>query len=222
MPIKIGDKMKCVVLANGEYGPLERYSSVVLDSDLIICADGGANYAYEMGLIPAYIVGDMDSIRPEVKEFFAARRVTVKKYPRRKDFTDTQLALSLAEEMGADEVVFLGTLGKRLDHTLSNLYSGIELAMMGKQVMHYSPQCVVYLTARRLVIEGQKGDVVSVLPLSEKALGVCEKGFEYPLENVVLEKKNPYTVSNTLAEEKGEISVEEGILAVFHFLTSDG
>lgn len=212
--------MKCVVLANGEYGPLEQYSGIVAEGDIIICADGGANYAFEMGLIPAYIVGDMDSIKPEIKDFFASQQAVVKKYPRRKDFTDTQLALSLAEELGADEILFLGTLGKRLDHTLSNLYSGIDMAMMGKQVAHFSPDCMVYLTARRIVIAGQKGDVVSVLPLSEKALGVCEKGFEYPLENVVLEKKNPYTVSNTLADEYGEISVDEGILAVFHFLSS--
>jgi len=213
--------MKCLVLANGTYGPLEEYRDVIKGSDLIICADGGANYAHEMGLIPTYIVGDMDSIRPEVKEFFTHRQVTIKKYPRCKDFTDTQLALSLAEELGADEIILLGTLGKRLDHTLSNLYSGIELAMMGKQVIHYSPACVVYLTCRRLVIEGQKGDVVSVLPLSEKALGVCEKGFEYPLEKVVLEKKNPYSISNTLLGKKGEISLDEGVLAVFHFLQLD-
>ncbi len=212
--------MKCVVLANGEYGPLREYRRVISAGDIIICADGGANYAYELGLMPAYIVGDMDSIRPEVKEYFEAQRAVVKKYPRRKDFTDTQLALSLAEELEADEVLFLGTLGKRLDHTLSNLYSGIEMAIMGKQVTHFSPDCIVYLTARRIIITGQKGDVVSVLPLSEKALGVCEKGFEYPLENVVLEKKNPYTVSNTLADECGEISVEDGVLAVFHFLKS--
>lgn len=213
--------MKCVVLANGEYGPLEQYSGIVAEGDIIICADGGANYAYEMGLVPAYIVGDMDSIKPEIKDFFTSRQTVVKKYPRRKDFTDTQLALSLAEELGADEILFLGTLGKRLDHTLSNLYSGIDMAIMGKQVAHFSPDCMVYVTARRIVIAGHKGDVVSVLPLSEKALGVCEKGFEYPLENVVLEKKNPYTVSNTLADEYGEISVDEGILAIFHFLKSD-
>ena len=104
--------MKCLVLANGKYGTLEEYQGVIKGSDLIICADGGANYAYEMGLIPAYIVGDMDSIRPEVKEFFALQQVTVKKYPRSKDFTDTQLALALAEELGADEIVMLGTLEK--------------------------------------------------------------------------------------------------------------
>lgn len=210
--------MKCVVLANGEYGPLREYRCVIRPSDILLCADGGANYAYEMGLVPSYIVGDMDSIRPEVREHFATHQVQFRKYPRRKDFTDTQLALSLAEELGADEVVFLGTLGKRLDHTLSNLYCGIELAMMGKKVVHYAPDCAVYLTTKTLTICGQKGDMVSVLPLSEEARGVCEKGFEYPLDNVVLEKKNPYAVSNILAKEQGQISVEEGVLAVFHYL----
>lgn len=213
--------MKCVVLANGKYGPLSEYRSVICPDDTLLCADGGANYAYEMGVIPSYIVGDMDSIRPEVREFYTAHQVQFRKYPRRKDFTDTQLALSLAEELGADEVLFLGTLGKRLDHTLSNLYCGIELAMMGKKIVHYAPDCAVYLIAQSLTISGQKGDMVSVLPLSEEARGVCEKGFEYPLDNVVLEKKNPYAVSNILAKSQGEISVEEGVLAVFHYLKPD-
>ncbi|MGI6468138.1 MAG: hypothetical protein ACOX0Q_03815 [Syntrophomonadaceae bacterium] len=70
-------------------------------------------------------------------------------------------------------------------------------------------------------MKGKKGDVVSVLPLSDRALGVCEKGFEYPLDKVVLEKKNPYSISNTLLGEKGEISLDEGVLAVFHFLRLD-
>lgn len=213
--------MKCVVLANGEYGHLEEYKNIVGDQDVILCADGGANYAYKMGLLPACIIGDMDSILPEVREYFMALNVPVKKYPRRKDFTDTQLVLSLADEMGISEIVFLGTLGKRLDHTLSNLYCGIELAQKGKKVVHYTPECAVYLTTKELEISGNKGDMVSVLPLSEQAIGVCEKGFEYPLENVVLEKKNPYTVSNVLASEKGNISVSEGVLAVFHYLKSE-
>lgn len=213
--------MKFVVLANGEYGSLEGYRHIVGNEDIVLCADGGANYAYELGLVPAFIVGDMDSIKPEVKEYYTSHHVQVKKYPRRKDFTDTQLVLSLAEEMGADEIVFLGTLGKRLDHTLSNLYCGIELVQKGKKVVHFTPEYAVYLTNKVLEITGQKGDMVSVLPLSEQARGVCEKGFEYPLENVLLEKKNPYTVSNILAAEKGEICVEEGVLAVFHYLKSE-
>ena len=57
--------MKCLVLTNGTYGPLRIQG--VMGSDLIICADGGANYAHEMGLIPTYIVGDMDSIRRRLR-----------------------------------------------------------------------------------------------------------------------------------------------------------
>lgn len=213
--------MKCVVLANGEYGCLEDYKKIIEEDDIILCADGGANYAYQLGLIPSCIVGDMDSIQPEVKDFYASRNVPLKKYPRRKDFTDTQLVLTMAEDIGVCEIVFLGTMGKRLDHTLSNLYCGIELAQKGKKIVHYTPECAVYLTSKELEIKGQKGDMVSVLPLSEEAKGVSEKGFEFPLENVVLEKKNPYTVSNFLAEEKGLILVEEGILAVFHYLKAE-
>ncbi|MGI6468137.1 MAG: hypothetical protein ACOX0Q_03810 [Syntrophomonadaceae bacterium] len=59
---------------------------MIKGSDLIICADGGANYAHEMGLIPAYIVGDMDSIRPEVKEFFAHQPGNRQKIPAQQGF----------------------------------------------------------------------------------------------------------------------------------------
>ena len=65
--------MKCLVLANGKYGTLEEYQGCD-KGQRRSSADGGANYAYEMGLIPAYIVGDMDSIRPEVREFFALQQ----------------------------------------------------------------------------------------------------------------------------------------------------
>ena len=54
--------MKCVILANGDYGDVDSCKWLLNEADIILCADGGANYAYAMGIIPAYIVGDMDSI----------------------------------------------------------------------------------------------------------------------------------------------------------------
>src|SRR5690554_5382413 len=105
--------MKCLILANGSYGPLEYYQQQ-LTADIILCADGGANYAYLMELIPDYIIGDMDSINSEVREFYLQKEVVFKKFPRQKDFTDTQLVISFAEDLGASEIVFFGTLGNRL------------------------------------------------------------------------------------------------------------
>ncbi|HCA34460.1 MAG TPA: thiamine diphosphokinase, partial [Lachnospiraceae bacterium] len=47
-----------------------------------------------------------------------------KEYPARKDYTDSELALSVALDQAGpgDKVVILGGLGGRLDHTLSNIF----------------------------------------------------------------------------------------------------
>jgi thiamine pyrophosphokinase len=214
--------MRCIILANGEYGELEAYRNIFRDSDTVLCADGGANYAYKLGLMPASIIGDMDSILPEVREFFEARNVPVRKFPRRKDFTDTQLALDIAQEWGATEIVLLGTLGRRLDHTLSNLYCGMELVQRGIKLTHYTPEYRVHIINQDLEIEGSRGDIVSVLALTQEASGVSETGFEYALVNKVLEKNNPYAISNSLTGSKGKISVQEGILAVIHYFQKLG
>jgi thiamine pyrophosphokinase len=209
--------MRSIVLANGEYGDLGFYREVLQGFDKIICADGGANYAYQLGVIPECIIGDMDSISEEVRNFYQARQVEFKKYPKRKDFTDIQLALSMAENMGAEEIILLGTQGKRFDHSLSNLYCGIEYVKRGIGIIHYGPECSIYLTCGSLVINGKVGELVSVLPLGGGAAGVYLKGFEYPLENVVLDCDNPYAVSNVLAEETALVQLETGVLAVFHY-----
>jgi thiamine pyrophosphokinase len=209
--------MKCVILANGDYGNVDFYKGLLKEADIILCADGGANYAYKMGIIPAYIVGDMDSILPPVVDYYKEQGVEFRRYPQRKDFTDTQLILALAEELNADEIVFLGSLGKRLDHTLSNLYCGGELALKGRKVWHCTENYSAYLVNQEITISGEVGDIVSVLALTDQAKGVYEKGFEYPLQNVILKKWNPYAISNVLAENEGIIKVREGLLLVIHY-----
>jgi len=209
--------MKCVILANGDYGNVDFYKGLLKEADIILCADGGANYAYKMGIIPAYIVGDMDSILPPVVDYYKEQGVEFRRYPQRKDFTDTQLILALAEELNADEIVFLGSLGKRLDHTLSNLYCGGELALKGRKVWHCTENYSAYLVNQEITISGEVGDIVSVLALTDQAKGVYEEGFEYPLQNVILKKWNPYAISNVLAENEGVIKVREGLLLVIHY-----
>lgn len=210
--------MKCVLLANGEYGvDLKTYHEVVNQADYILCADGGANYAYQLQVVPDCIIGDMDSIAKEVRDHFNRLEVSIKKYPRQKDFTDTQLALSEAEAQGANEIILIGSLGKRLDHTLSNLYSCMDLAKRGIKVSHHAPEMQVHLVTDKLQLKGGAGDLVSVLVLTDKAVGVSEQGFEYPLQKAVLAKGNPFAVSNLMVGEEATITVDEGVLAVFHY-----
>ena len=209
--------MKCTILSNGEYGTLSMYRSAILQSGLIICADGAANVLYEMELIPHVIIGDMDSISPEVLQYFSRQEVEIIKYPSNKDYTDTQLAIAYADQQGAEELVFLGTLGKRLDHTLSNLFSSMDMVREGKKITHYSPECMVYVFSGELEITGNIGDIISVIALTDVCQGVYETGVAYPLEDVQLEIIKPYAVSNHLIADQATIKVREGILAVFHY-----
>jgi thiamine pyrophosphokinase len=213
--------MKCIIMANGEYGNLTFYAEKFSGEESILCADGGANYAYRLGWQPAAIIGDMDSILPEVKQYFVDLGVPFRQLSRRKDETDTQVVLNLAVEMGASEIIMLGTLGKRLDHTLANLYSGIDLLQKGIKVSHLSPQGHIYLVNKEIEIQGEPGQLVSIISLADASRGVTISGFEYPLDHVCLENRAPYAISNVLTEKRGVISLQEGVLAVFHYFSQE-
>lgn len=209
--------MRYIVMANGHYGELNYYLPLLRSADQVVCADGGANYARWLGISPAVIVGDMDSIHPETSHFFQQSGIPFKRYPRHKDFTDTQLALAVAEEMGATEIVLIGSMGGRLDHCLSNLYAGITPTRNGLIVCHVTTDSVIHIFNSSLEIEGAPGDVVSILPLSEEARQVRTEGLEYPLCGETLYSHNPYAVSNVLTGKRAAVRIEEGIAALFHY-----
>jgi thiamine pyrophosphokinase len=74
---------------------------------------------------------------------------------------------------------------------LSNLYSGIDYVKRGIEIVHYSPQCTIYLLTRKMSLSGQVGDLLSLLPLGGEAHGVNLNGFAYPLKNALLQCENP-------------------------------
>ena len=84
--------------------------------DLVIAADAGYKNAALMGAHINILIGDFDSlgdIPDDVDEIF--------RLPEEKDVTDTQIAVDMAVERGADEIVIVGSTSGRLDHTLSTL-----------------------------------------------------------------------------------------------------
>ena len=85
--------------------------------DLKISADCGYKNAKKLGIVPDFAVGDFDS--GSMAEL--PRETEIIEVPAEKDFTDTQLAVDVALEHGADHVIIIGGLSGRLDHTMSNL-----------------------------------------------------------------------------------------------------
>ncbi|NPV73969.1 MAG: thiamine diphosphokinase [Pelotomaculum sp.] len=209
--------MRFLIMANGDYGDIDWYRRQVGRFDRIICVDGGAGRAKKMGIVPDWIVGDMDSIAGADRRHMEEAGACFKVFPPEKDFTDTQLALELAEKEGAGEIVVWGGTGSRLDHTLSNLCSASSFALKGIKVIFDSPALTIHLVKDRLVLPGDLGDTVSLIVLGDRATGVSLKGFRYPLEGATLEGNWQWAVSNVITGADPVIQVSSGVLAVFHY-----
>lgn len=224
-------KIEYVVFLNGVYPKdIEKLKNIVKDKR-IICADGGTNTCFEMGLIPEVIIGDLDSIREEVLEFY--KNVRVIKTIREKDYTDFELALmyienekllnvttrfkdknSIEKESRVTPVLVVGATGNRVDMTLSNI-----LKLQSNKNMIFLTESFEYIRYIKLnksveVIEKLSGKTFSIIPITDlKKLDL--KGFVYNLDKVDIDKSIGLA-SNIVKEDKAYIYCEEGEMYLIH------
>ncbi|NLJ75883.1 MAG: thiamine diphosphokinase [Peptococcaceae bacterium] len=209
--------MRYLIITNGTYGDLDWYRPRVNKFKKRIVVDGGARRARELGIIPDWIVGDMDSISEQDRRFMEEAGVSFELHPAEKDFTDTQIALRLAEREGGREIEIWGGTGSRLDHNLSNIFSALSFLARGINVVFESPDLTVYFVRKQLMVPGKLGDTVSLIALNSQVSGVSLCGFKYPLNKATLNINWQWAVSNVIAEESPFVRVESGILAVLHY-----
>ena len=134
-----------------------------------------------------------------------------------KDDTDTLAAIREGLEQSCGTFyIYGGTGGKRLDHTLANLQALLFLRRRGARGFLYDDDFVwtaienEAFTVARTVEWG----LFSAFCLGDRAEGVDEAGFQYPLKDAVLTPDFPLGVSNHILEAEARISVRKGALAV--------
>jgi len=208
--------MRAAIIANGPMLKSPFHRHLVGEKDLVVCVDGGAENAIALGLEPQVVIGDMDSIEVSLREQLYEAGCRFVKYPSRKDETDSELAVRYALSQGATELVILAALGGRIDHTLANvmLLALPELEDVEVRVVEGDQE--VFLVRDETVIQGQPGDVLSLLPLSGDVVGIYTKGLEYPLHNGTLEFGAARGVSNVLTESRAGVRVGSGLLLAVH------
>lgn len=174
--------------------------------DLRIAADSGYLNAKALGEDVDILLGDFDSFTQA-----PPKDVEVIKVPAKKDFTDTQLAVKTALEKGATDIVIIGGLSGRLDHTLSNLSILSQLwEMRIFAVMTDGDNRVRYVSSSSTLIPRSQYRYLSILAISEKLKGVDVEGCKYPLKNATLIRNDQYAISNEITENCAFISVRKG------------
>ena len=117
--MKSGDSTAWLFTATSPAEIFGGYASIDPNRDLVIAVDSGLERVRVLGLKPDLIIGDMDSVEPELLQLHP--NTTQLRHPADKNETDTELAIHYALDAGASEIVLLGAVGDRLDHTLANV-----------------------------------------------------------------------------------------------------
>ena len=183
--------------------------------DVVIGIDRGLEFCYRNQIIPSWILGDFDSIRPEIIEWYRNQKeIPMKEDNPEKDATDTRIGLDLAIELGSDRIFLLGATGGRLDHYMGNLQALLVPAMQGKEGWILDEQnAITVLSGKKTITrEMQFGKYISFFSMGDVVRGISLKGFKYPLENYDLANSDGLTISNELEEAAGTVDFKQGFL----------
>jgi thiamine pyrophosphokinase len=210
--------VRAVIFANGKIENHDEIAALMRSDDYVIAADGGAEHCQVLNVNPDAVIGDMDSITPLLLEKLRKIGAKIVSYPPDKDKTDLELAISYAQQIGADEIMLLGILGGRLDMSLANIHllAKEEWNNISITVIEGMDTAYIISPGDLLLLAGKTGNKVSLIPLSGKVDGVFTKGLRWKLHDDVLYFGDTRGVSNELSTHTGEIKIRSGKLLVVH------
>ena len=199
---------KCVIIGGVRILDTAKVKSYINESDFIMACDSGIEVAGELGIKPNLIIGDFDSCDKPNTDI---ETITL---PEAKDDTDTMFAAKEAVKRGFDEVVLLGVIGERIDHTLANVYILSYLEKQGVKgliVDDYSESLIIGENGVNIGKISDKFSYFSLICLEGEVDGVTIKNAKFPLENGKITPKHQYATSNeVLPGEVAEVSIEKG------------
>lgn len=192
--------MRAVIICGGNAGKYMK--DYIRKDDFVICADSGYDRAAEFGIEPNIIVGDMDSIKTPTED---KNRIV---YPTHKDYTDSELTVFYAKEHGFSEIIMFGMIGTRMDHTMANISLLKQLGRLDAVIIDEHNE--IRYTESEITIDGNPGDIVSVIPFEGDCCGVSTYGLEYVLKDGTIKSGTSLGVSNVMTGKQCRISIKCG------------
>ncbi|MDR3365744.1 MAG: thiamine diphosphokinase [Prevotellaceae bacterium] len=192
--LKLVQDFPTVVLAHGDFPAHRRALQQLQSAATVVCCDGAVEGLLKFGMEPACIVGDLDSISPQLRERFAGRIHREAE----QESNDLTKAMRFCIQKGYREVTILGATGKREDHTLGNISL---LADYAKElnVQMLTDYGVLNAIRGDAIFESFAGQQVSLFCLSPQAT-ITTHELKYPICNSPL----PSLWRGTLNESLGD------------------
>ena len=183
----------------------------------VIAGDRGLEALYQLKIIPNHVVGDFDSVSPEILKFYKKQsQIIFHTYHAEKDNTDTDIALQLAIKLKSSRITIMGALGRRMDHAIANIHilkDALEANIPCQMIDEHNR---IYLINKEMTLEKDKvyGKYVSLIPLTSTVEGLTLAGFKYPLHDYTLPIGTSLGISNEIVTDTAHIEMKNGILIV--------
>lgn len=183
--------------------------NIVLPKDLsYIGVDRGTEKLLEQGILPAFAIGDFDSITdPDVLKAVDKTEIL----PARKDVTDTHAAVEWAVCHGYDEIDIYGATGGRLDHFLAvlvllELYRDIKIRIIDSR----NEISLLKSGLHTFAADGYK--YFSLYALDKAVISIS--GAEYSLKDYTLKRSDPLCCSNQVKGKEAAVTTDADLLLI--------
>lgn len=219
-----------VVVVGGARSGVDRGRFRVPDGSVVVAADSGLDAATHAGLRVHHVVGDLDSVDPDLLAAAEAAGAVVHRHPADKDQTDGALALDLALDLlgvGAGvapaprsqvrpTLLVLGGGDGRLDHLLADVLAlaGPTLAPVDVTARFGPATLTVVRVGARRTVDGSVGEQISLLPVHGTARGVTTTGLRWALDDADLAAGTTRAMSNEMVAGAATVEVGSGVVVV--------
>lgn len=165
-----------VILADGSFPEHHVPLGILNNASKIVCCDGSTGALVRYGLEPWAIVGDMDSISPELYKKYSEH--TYK--DDNQETNDLTKAVKWCHRQGISEITILGATGRREDHSIGNIsllakysdFINVQMVTDTGIFMPFNKSCVIK------TVTGQQ---ISVFALSTET-EITSSGLKYQLD----------------------------------------
>ena len=209
---------RIVIISGGELD--EEFVLSVLakeENQYVIGVDRGMEFLYAHQIQPNYIVGDFDSVKKEIGDYYRNEtNVPIREFNPVKDASDTEIALRLCLGLRRKEIWILGGTGNRIDHLWANIQC-LDIALeAGANAMILDSHNRIRLIDHETVLKKEDafGKYFSVFPLERPVEDFSITGAKYPLHNHLLSSGDSLCVSNEFLEDEVKISFIYGKVIV--------
>ncbi len=181
----------------------------------LLAADGGADHLARLGLRPAAVIGDLDSISPETRAWLGEESLIVRPD---QDRTDLDKALEYAfENLSVEHVTVIAALGGRVDHELGNLGLLARLAM-GERLVFEGANVRVLAIDGEATLAAHPGETWSFWTF-DPFVRVTVVGVRWPLENAAIDVGGRPSISNEAVDDLVRVRATGGAVVVMRHFT---